>query len=51
MAKVAADDLALTTSHYIQKITGHQLAELIELAQNREDWRSLYNARYTCAIV
>jgi len=26
---------------YIQKITEHQLSELIELAQNREDWRQL----------
>ena len=26
---------------YIQKITGHQLSELIELAQNQEDWRQL----------
>jgi len=24
--------------NYIQKITGHQLSELIEIAQNREDW-------------
>ena len=34
-------DSARTTSHYIQKITGHQLSELIELAQNWEDWRQL----------
>jgi len=26
---------------YIQKITGHQLSELIVLAQNRKDWRQL----------
>ena len=26
---------------YIQKITGHQLSELNELAQNREDWCQL----------
>ena len=26
---------------YIQKITGHQLSELIELAQNWEDWGQL----------
>jgi len=26
---------------YIQKITGHQLSELNELAQNREDWHQL----------
>jgi len=26
---------------YVQKITGHQLSELIELTQNREDWRRL----------
>ena len=27
--------------NYIQKVTGHQLAELTELSQNREDWRQL----------
>jgi len=28
-------------TNYMQKITGHQLSELIELAQNREDWHQL----------
>ena len=27
--------------NYIQKVTGHQLPELTELSQNREDWRQL----------
>jgi len=40
MVKLAADDFALTTAP-IQKITGHQLSELNQLAQNREDWRQL----------
>ena len=31
---------------YIQKIAGHQLSELIELAQNREDWRQLVQTKW-----
>jgi len=37
MARLTADNLALTYITYIQKIKGHQLPELIELAQNQED--------------
>jgi len=41
MVRLGVDDLALTTSPTYFLITGHQLSELIELAQNQEDWRQL----------
>jgi len=48
MARLGADDLTLTTSPTHRKITGHQLSELIELAQNREDWRQLVVTGRVC---
>jgi len=46
MTGLGADDFAPTSLHHlhtgtVQKITGRQLSELIELAQHREDWHRL----------